>query len=543
MKQKTLTLILTISALWNSHHVFSFDFEVDGIYYNLKTEDMTAEVTYGDNKYSGDIVIPSVVTYNTKTLNVTRIGYEAFEYCKSLNSIIISNNVTEIDEYAFFGCNNLTSVTLGESVKSIGYGAFKGTKISNLVLPNSLTSIGIEAFERVPITNLIIPNSVTYIGQRAFSGCGNLESVRIGSGLISLSDELFEECKSLTNLEIPNNVEKIGTRTFNNCSSLSNVKIGTGVTYIGTWAFVGCSIDSLVFSDGETYCACDRYEPYAAFNDVKIKHLYLGRDVSYFVGWKSDEMESLTIGKTISRWNVIGTGTYNNPGTSIYCGSNTVIVRSCIADPTQLEPVFPSKVYSNATLYVPKGTKSLYEQASGWKQFFVIIEEEQGEVVDTKKCAKPTIGYSNGKLTFNCSTEGATCQSTITDTDISSYSSNEVQLGVTYNISVYATKAGYENSDVVTATLCWIDVEPKTEGVENSIAQVRANAVLIQTGDGRITINGANDGTVIGVYNTNGILSGTEISRNGSAVVSTNLQAGSVAIVKIGEMSVKVIVK
>ena len=67
--------------------------------------------------------------------------------------------------------------------------------------------------------------------------------------------------------------------------------------------------------------------------------------------------------------------------------------------------------------------------------------------------------------------------------------------------------------------------------------------MLIQTGDGRITINGANDGTVIGVYNTNGILSGTEISRNGSAVVSTNLQAGSVAIVKIGEKSVKVIVK
>ncbi len=115
--------------------------------------------------------------------------------------------------------------------------------------------------------------------------------------------------------------------------------------------------------------------------------------------------------------------------------------------------------------------------------------ERQGEPptdddTQQQKCEKPIIHYSNGKLSFECATDGATCQSTITDTDIASYSENEIQLSATYNISVYASKEGFDNSDVATATLCWIDADPKTEGIESGVAQVRANAVLIQSHDG-----------------------------------------------------------
>lgn len=63
----------------------------------------------------------------------------------------------------------------------------------------------------------------------------------------------------------------------------------------------------------------------------------------------------------------------------------------------------------------------------------------------------------------------------ITDADIKAGSGNEVQLGVTYNISVYATKSGYDNSETATATLCWIDASPKTEGITNGIANISAN--------------------------------------------------------------------
>ena len=160
-----------------------------------------------------------------------------------------------------------------------------------------------------------------------------------------------------------------------------------------------------------------------------------------------------------------------------------------------------------------------------------------------KKCDMPTIAYTNGKLIFTCNTEGAVCNSIINDSDIRSYSGNEILLGVTYNISVYATKNGYSDSDVAKATLCWIDVEPKTEGIDNGIAQVRANAVLIKADGGQIIVEGAGDNTGITVYSLDGVQVGSTTSRNGVAYINTNLLCDSIAIVKIGDRSFKVIMK
>ena len=205
---------------------------------------------------------------------------------------------------------------------------------------------------------------------------------------------------------------------------------------------------------------------------------------------------------------------------------------------------FTQNTFLNATLYVPKGTIDKYKATDGWKDFLFIEEGTGGgDTPTTQKCEKPTISYENGKLTFSSATDGAVCQYSITDTDIKAGSGNEVQLGVTYNISVYAAKSGYENSETATATLCWIDQQPKTEGITNGIANIPAQAVLIQSEGGSIKVQGVDEGTQVSVYSINGTEAGKTIIRNGCATVNTNLQTGSVAIVKVGEKSVKVIVK
>ena len=66
---------------------------------------------------------------------------------------------------------------------------------------------------------------------------------------------------------------------------------------------------------------------------------------------------------------------------------------------------------------------------------------------------------------------------------------------------------------------------------------------MIQNTDGQLTVSGVDDGTLINVFNINGIQEGSSISRNGSAMVNTNLAVGSIAIVKIGEKSIKVVLK
>ena len=99
---------------------------IDGIYYNLNSSSSTAEVKRGDNSYSGDVTIPSSVTYNNETYSVTSIGYEAFYYCSGLTSVTIPNSVTSIGLRAFYYCSGLTSVTIPNSVTSIGREAFYG---------------------------------------------------------------------------------------------------------------------------------------------------------------------------------------------------------------------------------------------------------------------------------------------------------------------------------------------------------------------------------------------------------------------------------
>ena len=199
-----------------------------------------------------------------------------------------------------------------------------------------------------------------------------------------------------------------------------------------------------------------------------------------------------------------------------------------------------------ATLYVPKGKLSAYKNANIWSNFANIIEteyEDGPDIPQPKKCEKPNISYVNGQLKFASATDGVEFVSEITDSDIKKNYEATVSLTATYNISVYATKSGYENSETATATLCWIDATPQTEGITNGVAQIAARPVLVKTDNGFITVEGVEDRTNVSVYTTDGKQVGSTISQNNIATIATSIQPGSMAIVKIGEMAIKVVMK
>ena len=252
--------------------------------------------------------------------------------------------------------------------------------------------------------------------------------------------------------------------------------------------------------------------------------------------WNCSGLTSVTIGNSVT-----------SIGSWAFGGADIPTVISLIENPFIISSTFSNNTYKNATLYVPKGTIDKYKATEGWKDFLFIEEgtgpNGGGETPETKKCATPTIGYQNGKLTFNCETEGATCLYMITDDDIKSGSANELQLGVTYRISVYATKSGYDNSETATATLCWIDVEPKTEGITNSVANVRALPLLIQSNGSTLIISGAEVGTTISVYDTSGRMVGSTLASADTTTIDTSLRSGEIGIIKIGERVIKVMAK
>ena len=100
--------------------------KIDGIYYYLISEDKTAVVTENlEEKYSGEVVIPSSITVTGQEYKVTIIRGGAFEDCSGLTSITIPNTVTSIDPYAFKNCSGLTSITIPNSVTSIESSTFR----------------------------------------------------------------------------------------------------------------------------------------------------------------------------------------------------------------------------------------------------------------------------------------------------------------------------------------------------------------------------------------------------------------------------------
>ena len=91
---------------------------------------------------------------------------------------------------------------------------------------------------------------------------------------------------------------------------------------------------------------------------------------------------------------------------------------------------------------------------------------------------------------------------------------------------------------------CFAEDVPSTSSTAFEAPAINAEIpLLIQSQGGLLTIQGADDGTKIGVYNVNGTLAGEGTSHNGCTTVNTNLQTGSVAIIKIGDRSVKVTMK
>ena len=136
MKRKSL---LTLIALFSVVSAYAADkLQIGDLYYLLDTCSKAATVTSPPSRfYSGNITIPSTISYDNVVYSVTNIGNDAFYFCTGLTSITIPNSVTSIGNYAFSGCTGLTSITIPNSVTSIGSSVFSRC--------TSLTSIQVKA--------------------------------------------------------------------------------------------------------------------------------------------------------------------------------------------------------------------------------------------------------------------------------------------------------------------------------------------------------------------------------------------------------------
>lgn len=297
---------------------------VDGLRFVIDERDIYVSVSLQDSAtLSGDLIIPSEVTYLGKSYPVASITGSAFKNCTNLTTIKIAEGVSIIGNEAFKDCGRLTSVTLPSTISLIGEKTFKGCRRLTDVFIQNEEPPTVDSSESIiddaSFCTLIVPKGCKTVYSRK-RWCRNFVSVteecRIDEQIANpfpsatrsekndikteltfngLKYVIDEEGNSVSvsvqdkntisgNISIPSEViykttkypvESIVAMAFKDCANLISVTISSGVTTIGDEAFRSCgrlnnvTIPSSVRIIGDdSFIGCRRLEAISIQNII-----------------------------------------------------------------------------------------------------------------------------------------------------------------------------------------------------------------------------------------------------------------------------------
>lgn len=242
------------------------------------------------------------------------------KYFKSIDGVLYNYDVTEI-----LICPRAKAgkVIIPHTVKRIADYCFDGcSKLTSIELPRSIEYIGNYAFGALSLDRLSIPNSVKTVGVGCFRSTTIRNKFRFSQIITSLPDECFQYA-NIPNTDFLKNIEDIGNYCFEN-----------------KWYNV--------------------LPTYLCLPKIKKIGDYAFKDVG--------NIETLELPSSIRE---IGVGAFS--GTA----DNLRLIFLSMAPFNLCQDAF-SGIGDNAVLYVPKGSRHIFDISMPWR-LFNYIEEYQPE--------------------------------------------------------------------------------------------------------------------------------------------------------------------
>ncbi len=218
------------------------------------------------------------------------IGAYAFDGAENLSGkLTVPHDVEVICEYAFQNCKNLTDIQLSDSLEVLEQYSFNGClSVPDIELPDNLSSVGQYVLGNVAgdRTFAVKLDSTTSknlgssgypffydkddpdrrYGYRYLSGYynglelngyevvkffGSEENIGIDSRVVSIGSEAFRGNSVIKSVVLPNDLINIGQSAFANCNSLTEIDIPQTVRYISGYAFNCTPIAEVTLPDAD----------------------------------------------------------------------------------------------------------------------------------------------------------------------------------------------------------------------------------------------------------------------------------------------------
>lgn len=196
----------------------------------------------------------------------------------------------------------------------------------------------------------------------------------------SIGKSAFASCSNMYSVTIPNSITSIGVGAFYGCGKLSKIQLPNSVTAIGNNAFMRCF--NLKTINIPASCNAIGEGAFSACTGLVSIHVYNSNPSNI------------------------------NLGASVF--SSNVPISTCI-------------------LYVPKGTKSLYEVADQWKDFTNIIEEDVTSKIEPVLTSELCISVLNSRLFLSSVVIGQSIQVLTLD---GRYIYNEIASSNSFTITI-----------------------------------------------------------------------------------------------------------